>query len=126
MAKIRERKTEVEKAKAKASEAERGKELEPVRSPVNQSSQMISPKAVGKCTLEKSVEQIKIEETRDKRIKAEKVFYDRREARRKMKAAKEAGRAFNRTSKRWVLPASTAGPYGEADKEFIRPPQRGK
>lgn len=42
---------------------------------------------------------------RDKRIKAENVFYGRREAKRKIKAAKEAGRIFDRMSKKWILPA---------------------
>lgn len=51
------------------------------------------------------MEQIKIEEMRDKRIKAEKIHYGQREVRRKIKAAKEVERVFDKKTKRWVFPS---------------------
>lgn len=55
-----------------------GKELEVAKSPVSQPS--VLTKAASKRPLTKSAEQIRIEEAIDKRIKQEKIFYGRREA----------------------------------------------
>lgn len=71
-----------------------------------------------------TAEDIQIEEMHDKRIKAEKVFYGRRKARRKTKATKEEGRTFNKITKKWEVPTS-GEPLTEKDREAFRPPNQG-
>lgn len=65
------------KGKGKAVEAELSKAIS------------VTAKATRKRPLEKTDEEIQIEEARDKRIKAEKVYFGKRESRRKIKTTKK-------------------------------------